>query len=463
MLGITAHNRRWIFLVPVLLALHGSGQDILTGPGSYASIEPDLVKNINPGHQGSDITNLCASNGRVYFSADDSTTTNDRLWVSDGTEAGTIPLINYGKTPPFDAIIPLGTSTTFRTATAVGQVFTTANGSAPQPLGMLLPPPSFSMSATRNNVLYFPAGRDKLWNWSFTLAGQRPSLLTTMPAPVAGTAATFGKMVALNSSVIFPYASATNGSELFINNGLPGAAATTLIKDEIVGTVGSKPTNLTVYNGKVYYQAAVGTAANTELCRTDGTAAGTGLFKQINSSATVGSAPADLTVFNNKLYFTANDGQGRRLWVTDGTAAGTIKLEPNSVVDPKVADLIVVNGTLYFTADPNGVGRVFWSTDGVASPTASPWSPVMSAVHRVAVCHDKLVFFVSLSANSPTYTSILIVDPKEASPAPRSVTMGVVTKQVLFSGAPQLAVVGNRIYFRANRNNLGEELWKLDL
>ena len=132
-----------------------------------------------------------------------------------------------------------------------------------------------------------------------------------MPAPMAGTAPTFGPLVVLNGSLIFSYASAAKGAELFVSTGAAGAAGTVLLKDQISGMVGSNPKGLVVYNGMVYYAASVGSAANVELCSTNGTAAGTGLFSEINRSTTVGSSPADLTVMNNKLYFTANDGTGQ--------------------------------------------------------------------------------------------------------------------------------------------------------
>ncbi|MEZ5990305.1 MAG: hypothetical protein R3F30_14530 [Planctomycetota bacterium] len=58
--------------------------------------------------------------------------------------------------------------------------------------------------------------------------------------------------------------------------------------------------------------------------RTDGTVAGTTLVADINPSD-AGSDPYYLTPIGSKLYFRADDGThyAERLWVTDGTAAGT--------------------------------------------------------------------------------------------------------------------------------------------
>src|SRR3712207_415264 len=58
-----------------------------------------------------------------------------------------------------------------------------------------------------------------------------------------------------------------------------------------------------------------------ELWRTDGTAAGTRLVKDICPGA-CSAGPSHLTVSNGLLFFTANDGaHGIELWRTDGTAA----------------------------------------------------------------------------------------------------------------------------------------------
>ena len=61
--------------------------------------------------------------------------------------------------------------------------------------------------------------------------------------------------------------------------------------------------------------------------KTEGTAAGTVMVKDINSGSGK-SNPSELTAIGNTLYFRANDGNnGRELWKSDGTAAGTVMVK----------------------------------------------------------------------------------------------------------------------------------------
>ena len=64
---------------------------------------------------------------------------------------------------------------------------------------------------------------------------------------------------------------------------------------------GDSLSGLTVFNGALYFKADDG-STGSELWKTDGTAAGTVMVKDINSGAG-DSYPSYLTVFNGALYF----------------------------------------------------------------------------------------------------------------------------------------------------------------
>ena len=104
----------------------------------------------------------------------------------------------------------------------------------------------------------------------------------------------------------------------------------------------------------------------SELWKSDGTAAGTVLVKDINPGS-AWSYPDNLTNVNGTLFFTANDGSGTsRLWQSDGTAAGTVP-----VANLAASSLTNVNGTLFFSADDGIHGQELWMlVDGPTQGTS---------------------------------------------------------------------------------------------
>src|SRR5262249_46384662 len=76
--------------------------------------------------------------------------------------------------------------------------------------------------------------------------------------------------------------------------------------------------------GPVAYLAGDDGLTGYELWKTDGTAAGTVLVKDIYPGS-AGSSLSSLTAVNSTLFFLADDGTtGWELWKSDGTGAGTV-------------------------------------------------------------------------------------------------------------------------------------------
>lgn len=116
----------------------------------------------------------------------------------------------------------------------------------------------------------------------------------------------------------------------------------------------------------LYFNAADG-SRGPELWRSNGTAAGTLLVKDINPGSQ-GSNPSGLINMGGTLYFSASDGgNGFELWRSDGTEVGTTlvkNINPAPFGSSAPRDLTNVNGTLYFSAFDGGNGKELWRSDG---------------------------------------------------------------------------------------------------
>ena len=178
-----------------------------------------------------------------------------------------------------------------------------------------------------------------------------------------------------DGTILFTAFSPATGTELYKTDGTP--AGTGLVKDIHPGATDSFPVGLTAFNGVAYFGAddslrdnGDGTVTfDRELFRSDGTAAGTGRVKDINPGPEP-SIPTDFIAFNNAVYFRAfSPATGTELWKTDGTGAGTTlvaDLNPGSG-SSNLQDPIVFNNKLLFLAGDDAHGVELFSSDGTAA------------------------------------------------------------------------------------------------
>jgi len=129
-----------------------------------------------------------------------------------------------------------------------------------------------------------------------------------------------------------------------------------LVQDLNTASAGSSPQNfiqMSNASGAFYYFDATDQAHGDELWRTDGTALGTTMVKDINPGINP-SHFSDPIVINGTLYFGAFDpSHGQELWKSDGTTAGTTLVAD---INPGVNDsnpyaLTNVGGNLFFVTD----------------------------------------------------------------------------------------------------------------
>jgi ELWxxDGT repeat protein len=237
--------------------------------------------------------------------------------------------------------------------------------------------PALTPLATGGTKLFFraatPAAGSELWTSNGTDAGTsqvkdiRPGPAGSDVRPLAPGVKT---LTPIGNTVFFAADDGVKGPELWKSDGT--AAGTQIVKDVTPGANGTDFDSPVVLNGILYFTAAAQNSLERELWRSDGTDQGTFIVKDISSGA-LGGSPLFLTASGGALYFSAQDDTGfRKLWRSDGTANGTQPIK--DVVPLHLADL---NGTLYFgTVVINPVNPVqrtatLWKSNGTTAGTVA--------------------------------------------------------------------------------------------
>ncbi|MBL0341840.1 MAG: T9SS type A sorting domain-containing protein [Bacteroidetes bacterium] len=181
-----------------------------------------------------------------------------------------------------------------------------------------------------------------------------------------------GYFTEYNGLLYFNADNGVKGMELWVTDGTSGG--TQLVKDIRIGAIGSSARNFIAYNNLLYFEAHDG-INGVELWASNGTDTGTFMVKNIN---TAGSS--DLIGFfkyNNQLFFSAIDGShGREPWMSDGSGNGTqllLDINPTGNSMPGYFNFVMVpkefDGNLFFVADEGTNGYELWFTDGTANGT----------------------------------------------------------------------------------------------
>jgi ELWxxDGT repeat protein len=282
----------------------------------------------------------------------------------------------------------------------------------------------------------------------------------------------------VNEDVIYFMANdGVHGEEVWKSDGT--ASGTVMLKDINPGNSSSIHPNgweMKKFDGHLYFSANDGTNGY-ELWRTDGTAVGTVMFKDIFGNAS-SSYPARFVVVNNTLFFTAYDScsfDGNQIWKTNGTANGTVKV--TSIIGPNcdnIGELYGVGNVLFFGGETVANGEEPWVSDGTSNGTYmlrdvnpgnnSSSGPISSSFSVNMAPHhinDKVYF----SAYNITYgVELWVVD---LSSSPYSTTL---VKDIANGSANGLTdwsyyntnkeSIGDILYFAANDGVHGTELWK---
>lgn len=276
-------------------------------------------------NEGLELMGMLNSNKAIFYSKK-----NYRLWVSNGTAAGTH---------------------SFTTKVSI---------------------PDVPVTTVLNGILYFSgtdmAGGTELWATDGTDEGTR-LVKDIYPGSIGSTPD--DRMVVFNNRIYFSAATPTSGREMWSSDGT--AAGTVQLKDITAGTAGSNLRGLykTTVAGNFVYFICNTPGEGEELWRTDGTASGTILVKDIKPAA-LSSTPIILGTYQNKLIFSADDlVYGREPWLSDGTATGTTMIRDiaTGAMSSSADHFIEFNGKMLFVASDFMHGQELWISDGTGVGT----------------------------------------------------------------------------------------------
>jgi ELWxxDGT repeat protein len=285
-------------------------------------------------------------------------------------------------------------------------------------------------------------------------------------------------LVSLGNKLLFTVRDARNGQghgrELWKSDGT--AAGTNLLKDIYPGPPSSDPDNLTRLGGLILFTASSPNHGR-ELWKSDGTAAGTKMVKDIfpggNCPAGEGGvAPCSgdgfyLTKVGDEIFYSAMDlAHGEELWKTDGTATGTKLVKdiwPGSEFDGAGShpyNLAAVGGTLFFQADDGVNGRELWTSNGTAAGTQMVKDINPGAADSFPQSLTDVGGELFFSALDPTVgielwksngTGLGTELVKDINPSGDS-----------FNGTEPFSDVGGVLFFSASEPTTGQELWSSD-
>jgi len=343
-----------------------------------------LVKDINPGAGHALPEHLTNVDGTLYFAAYDGTAR--QLWKSDGTSLGTVAITStsLASSSGPGELENIGGTLYFyargydSASNYVGYELFKTDGTGTVLVKDIKPGTGSSnvRELTDVNGTAFFAADDgthgyELWTSDGTSAG---TLMVMDINPGTGVSVTgFNSFTNLNGQLLFSAEDGVHGKELWKSDGT--AAGTQLVSDINAGGDGfaefsNGVDGMAILDGYVFFEGA-DAGSNRELWKSDGTAAGTEKIEI--RPGTAGGEPSSITNVDGVLYMSARDnGPDDELWKSDGTAAGTVlvaNIRPGSSgSDPR--SLTNVEGTLVFTADDGTTGRELWVLD--TSPVDAP-------------------------------------------------------------------------------------------
>ena len=455
----------------------GAGSALWRTDGTVAGTV--LVKDIGPtapnGGLGSQDEQFLRIGNRAIFFANDGVN-GTYLWSSDGTDAGTVPLIATVDQNPQPLFGTVGSHAYFGVSTGVSFGVDSLAVTDGTPAGTHVLATVGAVDGSDFGINEF-AGTDTL-TFIYAYVNGDPS-----QAPVRRLFAYAPQTNALTplrdtthfvpderpqldgGRLLFASFDPVNGLEPWISDGT--VAGTHLISDVMPESLtnDSNPSAFVDFGGQLAFLADDG-VHGTEIWVSDGSAGGTRQLTHVNPANGVYS-PSAMSVMNGSLYFFALDSAGAShfLRVDNPDAAASVlgALTPSPPPTPGFYTpcpdqrSAVLNGNLYFAAQ-YGTGYELFKTDGTAAGTVRVTDMSASLSFPFAPCSPVTVgshvFFTSTTA---TGQQVFATDGTSSG----TVQISHIVGTLLPPGAAP-AVLNGDLYFSGIDSTNSSQLWKTD-
>ena len=416
---------------------------------------------------------LTALDGAIYFAANDGVH-GQELWRSDGTAEGTVMVTDLlpgaGGSGP-SSLIRAGELLYFFAWDGVASSLWKSDGTEAGTVRVATLDPARSPSslmAADSGLLFFLTAQYSsdvvtysLWRSDGSEAGT--ALVRDFAADYPGVCPGFcfpygpsGLTPLRANTVLFVANDGVSGRQLWSSDGSAAGTATVLPSSGPV-----LPGPLTRFRDLVYFDA-FDAAHGDELWRTDGTGPGTALFKDTAPGALYGY-PFAMTVFRDRLYFSTPDFLFGKLWISDGTEAGTRPLKDVEVATNGFGYFTATDTELFFLGSaPDAYG--LWKTDGTESGTSlvSDFLTAASSFPFYLTDVGGRLFFSVRRSESPQepYLDLWTSDGTDDGTVPVASFARFAPGTI--DPAPTTGVMGNRFFFGADDGVHGVELWSSD-
>jgi ELWxxDGT repeat protein len=408
---------------------------------------------------GRPITN---AGGQLFFSVNEQNGT--QLWTSDGTEAGTQIVRDVAAGTYFNLPLMLGSQRMFIGSDDQGFALWRTDGtSAGTTVALRLTDVNDVVRATVfNNILYFfdlEATGISLWRSDATAAGtyKVTQIRSDTNRPIPST------IVKSGDKFYFLAADSEHGYELWASNGT--ASGTGMLLDLDPEAYSSQLSALTDVEGTLYFVRESPPYEKFELWKSQGTAASTSKVANLphyyDEVYNVKRGPQQLTSAGGKLFFTIQeDSRGYRLWVSDGSAQGTKRVQgadgPTIAREPR--QMVRFGDVLLFAASGDRHGDELWRSDGTAAGTyrvkdIAP-GPADSGIFTLTALGDERQALFA-ATDGLRGSEVWVTD---------GTTQGTWRVEDIASGPrsanpTQFTEVNSSIFFFANDHISGRELW----